>query len=61
MLFGIILNKKIGDAVKKGEVLAYIHANNEEKATLAVEDLKFAFKVTDKKVIRQSSIIDIIE
>lgn len=36
---GIVLNKKRGDKVKKGDVLAYIHSNNEsniEKATKGV-------------------------
>ncbi|WP_040329312.1 pyrimidine-nucleoside phosphorylase [Clostridium ihumii] len=36
---GIVLNKKRGDKVKKGDVLAYIHSNNEsniEKATRGV-------------------------
>ena len=37
---GIILNKKVGDSVNEGEVLAYIHANDEELGKKAVEDLK---------------------
>ncbi len=28
---GIVLNKKVGENVEKGEVLAYIYSNNEEK------------------------------
>lgn len=36
---GIVLNKKIGDNVEKGETVAYIHANNEERAREAVEKL----------------------
>lgn len=37
---GITFNKKIGDKVERGEILAYIHANNEEKGKEAVERLK---------------------
>ena len=37
---GIVLNKKIGDKVKRGEIVAYIHANDEKKAKEAVEKLK---------------------
>ena len=37
---GIVLNKKIGDNVKIGETVAYIHTNNEEKAKEAVKRLK---------------------
>lgn len=29
---GIVLNKKVGDKVKKGETLAYIHTNSKQKA-----------------------------
>lgn len=36
---GIILNKKRGDLVKEGEVLAYIHANSMEKANKASEEI----------------------
>ena len=37
---GITFNKKIGDVVEEGDIVAYIHANNEEKARVAVEKLK---------------------
>ncbi len=37
---GIVLQKKIGDIVKKGEIIAYIHANNENKAKEAVKKLE---------------------
>lgn len=37
---GIVLNKKIGDTVKKGDIVALIHANDEEKAREAVEKMK---------------------
>lgn len=36
---GIVLNKKVGNNVEKGETVAYIHANNEKKAKEAVEKL----------------------
>ena len=37
---GIVLEKKIGDAVKRGEIIAYIHANDENKAKEAVKKLE---------------------
>ena len=37
---GIALNKKINDKVEKEDIVAYIHANDEEKAKEAVEKLK---------------------
>ena len=41
---GIVLNKKIGDEVKKGEILAYVHSNDEEKAKNTVESIKNIYK-----------------
>ena len=42
---GIVLNKKIGDKVEKGDIVAYIHANDEKKAKEAVERLKEIYKL----------------
>lgn len=36
---GIVLQKKVGDFVNKGEILAYIHANDEEKKESCEERL----------------------
>lgn len=36
---GIVLNKKRGDKVKKGDTIAYIHANDEDKGKKAIEDI----------------------
>ncbi|MGV8145035.1 MAG: pyrimidine-nucleoside phosphorylase [Alkaliphilus sp.] len=46
---GILLNKKVGDSIKKGEVLAYIHYNDEAKKELALEKLIKAYKITDDR------------
>lgn len=42
---GIILNKKIGDNVTQKDIVAYIHANDEEKGREAVEKLKKIYKI----------------
>ena len=42
---GIILNKKIGDNVTQKDIVAYIHANDEEKGIEAVEKLKEIYKL----------------
>ena len=50
---GILLNKKVGDSVKKGEILANIHYNDELKKVLALEKLNYAYKITkDKPILR---------
>lgn len=42
---GIELNKKVGDGVGIGEVLAYVHGNNEELAEKAVIDLRNVYEI----------------
>lgn len=51
-MYGIVLNKKIGDKVEVGECLAYIHANDEKKVQGAVENLKKAYKICDKQPLK---------
>ena len=58
---GIVFNKKIGDAVQVGEILAYIHTNDEEKVKGAVENLKDAFVISKKKVELSPRVVDFIE
>lgn len=57
---GITLNKKIGDEVKSGEILAYIHTDDESKVVGATQNLKDAFKLTKKKVPNKSRVLEII-
>ena len=56
---GLVFAKKVGDGVEKGDVLAYIHANNAKKAEEAVEELKTAYKIGDR-IIKKKNIIEII-
>ena len=57
---GIILNKKTGDEVKVGEILAYVNVNDEKKARSAVENLKKAFEISKKRSKKSSNIIAVI-
>ncbi len=54
---GIILCKKIGDQVKEGEVLAYLHANDSANVEKQVEKLKAAYKIVSE-VVNQEKIVD---
>ena len=60
MQYGIIVNKKTADKVEKGETLAYIHANNEEKANQAAKDILKAYKITENKVDKLHHILGIL-
>lgn len=45
---GIVLNKKVGDNVKKGDILGYIHINKEQMAEGAKEQLLDIIKISEK-------------
>ncbi len=57
---GLILNKKIGDYVKRGDRLVTIYANDEEKAKQAEEKLIKIVKIGKDKVT-ENTIIDVID
>lgn len=57
---GIEFCKKIGDKVKVGELLGYIHINDETQVQRAVQDLKEAYKISNSKVKRKSRVVEVI-
>ncbi len=57
---GLILHKKVGDYVKKGESLATIHANDLEKLKTAKERFLNAYVYTGQPKARSSFIKDVI-
>jgi len=57
---GIVLNKKISDKVLEGDILAYVHANDEEKGKQAVADIIEAYEINQEKPEKPIHIIDII-
>ena len=44
-LYSYNKGKKVGDNVNIGDILAYIHGNNEEKTKEAVEELKNIYEL----------------
>jgi pyrimidine-nucleoside phosphorylase len=60
MEVGIIMEKKVGDKVKAGDVIAIMHANSEEKACTAGDMILKAYDITDAKPEEKPLIIDVI-
>ena len=58
---GLVLGKKVGDRVEKGESLGTIHASTEEKAREAAELLRACCTFSDTPVERPKFIKEIIE
>ena len=57
---GVILHKKVGDKVEKGESLATIHASSEEKAQEAAKLLRDCYQFSDTPVERPEFIKAIV-
>ena len=60
MSAGIIVNKKVGDYIKKEDIVATLYSNSKEKIEEAKEMIKQAIKITDKKVEKEKMILGII-
>ena len=61
MSVGIVLNKKVGDVVKKGEAVCYVYANDEDKAKRAIEMINNATVISPEKCDHMKLIIDIVK
>ncbi|QAA35119.1 pyrimidine-nucleoside phosphorylase [Clostridium manihotivorum] len=57
---GIVLNKKRGEKVEKGDVLAYIHANDEAKIEKAANGILGNYKISDSYEDNIPLIYDVI-
>ena len=57
---GIILCKKIGDEVKEGECLAYIHANSSDQIQSYVENLISAYTIVKDVVVKEKVVDEIL-
>ena len=58
---GIVLKKKKGDAVKAGDVLAVLHANDEVKLSAALERLQKAYYIAEEPPQASAFIKGIVE
>ena len=60
MSAGIVLNKKVGDKVEKGEVLCVVHTNKEDYAPI-LKDIENAFTIVDEFVPYPPTVHDYIK
>ncbi|MBU3090995.1 pyrimidine-nucleoside phosphorylase [Clostridium sp. CM028] len=57
---GIVLHKKIGDFVNKGEAIATVYASSVEKQKLSVKMVLDAYEIVQEKIIAKSLIKGIV-
>ena len=62
MSAGIMLEKKVGDTVKKGDVLCYLHTNKEgEIVSHVTENVTNAYVLTKDYVVKPRVVLEVIE
>ena len=57
---GIILIKKTGDKVEKGEVIAKLYTNKENAVPVAEKDFLCSIEITNKKPAEQKLIYEVV-
>lgn len=57
---GIVLERKIADKVETGDIIAYVHANNEQLGKEAVQRIRDTYVIVSKDVEPEKYILDII-
>lgn len=58
---GITIDKKTGDYVSRGDILAKVHANDADKAHEALQRLEKAYELSDEEVLKPTLIKEIIK
>lgn len=57
---GVVLKKKIGDKIEIGDILAYVHSNDNKKGEEAVENLLSCYKISKEKIEKKSSVLKVV-
>ena len=58
---GIVINKKVSEQVKTGQILAFIYGNDEEKVDIAYRNVIDAYEIGAEPIERPKMILDIIK
>lgn len=57
---GVVIEKKIGQKVERGELLGYVHAKNLESAEIAKQDFLNIVKIENEKIENPEKILEVI-
>ena len=58
---GIVVNKKVADKVKTGQVLAFIYANDEKNVDKAYKEIVNAYTISEREISRPKMILNVIK
>jgi len=57
---GIVMKKRIGDSVQKGDIIAEIYSSEQQKCQSALKLLQCAISIADNTTVSTPLILDII-
>ena len=57
---GIVLNKKVSNKVKQGDILAFVYANDETKGNQVVLEVLNAYRYSKEEIKKEKIIIGVI-
>ncbi|MCR4611311.1 MAG: thymidine phosphorylase [Lachnospiraceae bacterium] len=57
---GMVVNKKVADSVKTGQIIAFVYGNDEEKVDEAYKNILKAYTIKDERIDKPKMILDII-
>ena len=58
---GMLIKKKVGDSIGKGEALAIVFANNLKKARQASQEIREAYNITTRKTRRLKKVLMVVD
>ena len=58
---GVVIDKKVGDHIKEGQVIAYIHTNDLSKINECTDKIMQAYKLCQDKVVKRPLIFGIVD
>ena len=58
---GIVINKKLGEQIKKGDIIAYVHTNRKEKVEEAVKDIQDSYITSSLFKKNSKAVLEVIK
>ncbi|MGB2979724.1 MAG: pyrimidine-nucleoside phosphorylase, partial [Candidatus Zixiibacteriota bacterium] len=58
---GMLIKKKVGDSIGKGEALAIVFANNLKKARQASHEIRGSYKITKSRAHRLKKVLMVVD
>ncbi|MBP3255277.1 MAG: thymidine phosphorylase [Clostridia bacterium] len=58
---GIVINKKLGEQIKKGDIIAYVHTNRKDKVEEAIKDIQESYITSSLFKKNTKTVIEVLK